>query len=140
MSGFSKFGDSYFASYRDPNMEKTNQIFENTADYIRKFDASDRDMLKYIIGTISDIDTPMNPSAKGSRSLSAYFNKISFDDLQKERDEILSADAASIRGLADLVESVIRQNNLCVIGNEDNIENGKEMFLNVENLFLSKVE
>ncbi|SCP96670.1 insulinase family protein [Anaerobium acetethylicum] len=140
MSGFSKLGDSYFASYRDPNMEKTNQIFENTADYIRKFDASDRDMLKYIIGTISDIDTPMNPSAKGSRSLSAYFNKISFDDLQKERDEILSADAASIRGLADLVESVIRQNNLCVIGNEDNIENGKEMFLNVENLFLSKVE
>lgn len=140
MSGFSKLGDSYFASYRDPNMEKTNQIFENTTEYIRNFNADERDMLKYIIGTISDLDTPMNPSAKGSRSLSAYFNKVDFEDLQRERDEILSADAETIRNLAELVESVIRQNNICVIGNEDTIENGKEMFMNIENLFLSKEE
>ena len=34
---------------------------------LEHFDVSDRDMVKFIIGTIGDIDTPMNPAAKGNK-------------------------------------------------------------------------
>ena len=70
-------GDAYFTSYRDPNLKSTNEIYEGIPAYLRAFDADERDMTKYIIGTVSDMDTPLNPAAKGMRSVSAYLTNIS---------------------------------------------------------------
>ena len=67
MNGYMKNGDTYFVSYRDPNLEKTNEIYDGIPAYIEQFTADERDMTKYIIGTISDMDVPMNPSTKGDR-------------------------------------------------------------------------
>ncbi|HIT89871.1 MAG TPA: insulinase family protein, partial [Candidatus Merdenecus merdavium] len=134
MSGFNKLGDTYFVSYRDPNLEKTNEVFEGITDYIRNFQVDERDMVKYIIGTISDMDVPMNPSAKGSRSLGIYLTKQTFEDLQEERNQVLDADIHSIRELADLMEEVLKQNHLCVIGSEEKIEEQSKLFQTVEQL------
>ncbi len=135
MSGFSKNGDIYMVSYRDPNLRKTNEIFENAGDYVADFDASDRDMLKYIIGTIGLIDVPKNPAAKGSRSFSAYICNATYEDYQKSRDEILSADVEAIRSLAPLIRDTIDENYLCVVGNQTVIEQEKDMFDSIEPLF-----
>lgn len=135
MSGFSKNGDTYMVSYRDPNLRKTNEIFENAGDYVANFDASDRDMLKYIIGTIGLIDVPKNPAAKGSRSFSAYICNATYEDYQKSRDEILSADVEAIRSLAPLIRDTIDENYLCVVGNQTVIEQEKDMFDAIEPLF-----
>jgi len=135
MSGFNHNGDSYFASYRDPNLVKTNKIYEEAPNYIRKFTVSDRDMVKYIIGTIGEMDTPMNPAAKGMRSFGAYISNVSYEDMQKERDEVINAKQEDIRKLADLVESVIKQNYFCVVGNAKQINDEKKMFDAVQNLF-----
>ncbi len=59
---FSLNGDTYFVSYRDPNLEKKMMFLHISADYIRAFDADERDMTKYIIGTISEMDTPLTPA------------------------------------------------------------------------------
>jgi len=135
MSGFNHNGDSYFASYRDPNLVKTNNIYEEAPNYIRKFTVSDRDMVKYIIGTIGEMDTPMNPAAKGMRSFGAYISNVSYEDMQKERDEVINAKQEDIRKLADLIESVIKQNYFCVVGNAKQINDEKKMFDVVTNLF-----
>ena len=68
-----------------PNLKETNQVFENTADYVEHFDATDRDMTKYVIGTISDMDTPLTPSAAGNRSMSAWLTHTTLEDLQRMR-------------------------------------------------------
>ena len=135
MSGFNHNGDSYFASYRDPNLAKTNKIYEEAPNYIRKFTVSDRDMVKYIIGTIGEMDTPMNPSAKGMRSFGAYVSNVSYEDMQKERDEVINAKQEDIRKLADLIESVIKQNYFCVVGNAKQINDEKKMFDVIQSLF-----
>ncbi|RDU24844.1 insulinase family protein [Anaerosacchariphilus polymeriproducens] len=135
MSGFTKAGDSYFASYRDPNLEKTIETFLNTPEYLKNFQVGERDMLKYIIGTVSDLDNPLNPAAQGSRSLSSYLNNITYEDIQKERDEILGTTQEDIRKLTDIVKTVIEQNNLCVIGNEEKLEEQKSLFQKLENLY-----
>lgn len=91
-------------------------------------------MTKYIIGTVSDMDTPLNPSAKGARSMTAYLQGLTETDIQKERDQVLNASAADIRALKGLIQSVLEDEDICVIGNEETLKNEKEMFLQLENL------
>ena len=79
----SRTGNIYFASYRDPNLKKTLEVYDAAADYIQNFDASERDMTKYIIGTISRYDFPLTPSMKGEKAVSLYISQISQEDIQK---------------------------------------------------------
>lgn len=135
MSGFTRGGDCYFSSYRDPNLGKTNEVFEKTPEYLNGFDVDERDMTKYIIGTVSELDTPLTPSAKGLRSTSAYLSGLTVDMVQKERDEIICATPEDIRGLAGIVKAVLSEECLCVIGSEEALESEKELFENLKNLY-----
>ena len=134
MNTFLRSGESYFVSYRDPNLSDTLDVYDRIPEYIRSFSPDERDMTKYIIGTFSALDTPMNPEAKGSRSLSAYLEGITYEQIQKERNEILNAQPEDIRRLADLVEAVLKKDSICVIGNENMIKESSGLFENVEKL------
>lgn len=134
MNTFLRSGESYFVSYRDPNLSDTLDVYDRIPEYIKSFSPDERDMTKYIIGTFSALDTPMNPEAKGSRSLSAYLEGITYEQIQKERNEILNAHPEDIRRLADLVEAVLKKDSICVIGNENMIKESAWLFENVEKL------
>ena len=134
MNTFIRSGESYFVSYRDPNLSDTLDVYDRIPEYIKSFSPDERDMTKYIIGTFSALDTPMNPEAKGSRSLSAYLEGITYEQIQKERNEILNAQPEDIRRLADLVEAVLKKDSICVIGNENMIKESAGLFENVEKL------
>ena len=128
MSSFNRLGEGYFVSYRDPNLENTLDVYRGVPDYLRNFTVSERDMTKYIIGTISGIDQPLTPSAKGDRSLNLYMNHVTMDMIRKERAEILDAGQEDIRALADVAEAVLGANQICVIGNEAKVEAAEEVF------------
>lgn len=134
MNTFLRSGESYFVSYRDPNLSDTLDVYDRIPEYIKSFSPDERDMTKYIIGTFSALDTPMNPEAKGNRSLSAYLEGITYEQIQKERNEILNAQPEDIRRLADLVEAVLKKDSICVIGNENMIKESAGLFENVEKL------
>lgn len=134
MNTFLRSGESYFVSYRDPNLSDTLDVYDRIPEYIKSFSPDERDMTKYIIGTFSALDTPMNPEAKGSRSLSAYLEGITYEQIQKERNEILNAQPEDIRRLTDLVEAVLKKDSICVIGNENMIKESAGLFENVEKL------
>lgn len=134
MNTFLRSGESYFVSYRDPNLSDTLDVYDRIPEYIKNFSPDERDMTKYIIGTFSALDTSMNPEAKGSRSLSAYLEGITYEQIQKERNEILNAQPEDIRRLADLVEAVLKKDSICVIGNENMIKESAGLFENVEKL------
>lgn len=134
MNTFLRSGESYFVSYRDPNLSDTLDVYDRIPEYIKSFSPDERDMTKYIIGTFSALDTPMNPEAKGSRSLSAYLEGITYEQIQKERNEILNAQPEDIRRLADLVKAVLKKDSICVIGNENMIKESAGIFENVEKL------
>lgn len=135
MCNFGKTGESYFVSYRDPNLKKTMDIYENVGNYLRSFSADERTMTKYIIGAISELDIPMTPVTKGSRSSGAYLSNLDFADVQKERDELLACTQEDIRKLAEYMEAVMEENAICVVGNGQMIEENREMFGKIENLF-----
>ncbi|MBP5385665.1 MAG: insulinase family protein [Lachnospiraceae bacterium] len=134
MSSFGKTGPSYFTSYRDPNLKKTLDIYRQASDFVRNYQPAERDLTKLIIGTISDMDTPLTPLLKGLRSLSAYITGETDEDAQRERDEVLHATGSDIRKLADYLDAIVSQEHICVVGGEEQIEEAKEIFDRVENL------
>ena len=85
-------------------------------------------MTKYIIGTISELDVPLTPSTKGNMSLNAWFSKVTEEDMQRERQEILDAQPKDIRKLAGIVDAMMEQNRICVVGSEEKIEQEKKVF------------
>lgn len=135
MSGFGRSGEAYLVSYRDPNLKETNDIYEKIPEYLRRFTAEERDMTKYVIGAISELDTPLTPSIKGARAVSAYLSGVTREMLQEERLQILEAGQEDIRNLAGILQAVLDTGSLCVIGNEEQVKAESAMFRNVENLF-----
>lgn len=136
MSGFYRNGDMYMVSYRDPNLAGTNEVYEKAADYLAHFDVSERDMVKFIIGTIGDMDTPMNPSAKGTRSFGAYICHTDYESLKAERAQVLDCDVNSIKALAPLVKYAMDENYFCVVGSNREINKEKELFDEIKPLFI----
>ena len=135
MCSFSRTGESYFVSYRDPNLKKTIDVYEMAADYIASFNQDDRSMTQYIIGAVSELDTPLNAPAKALRSLSAYMTNQTEADLQKARNELLAANQETIRSLAEYIRCFIKQDYLCVVGNGEKIKEEASLFQTLCDLY-----
>ena len=135
MSAVGRSGEGYFVSYRDPNVKESNDIYEGIPEYLEHFDADERDMTKYVIGTISELDTPLTPSLKGARGLSAWYSGVTDEMLKKEREEVLNAQPEDIRALAGIVREILKTGAVCVVGNEETIKKDKELFGTIRPLF-----
>lgn len=131
----SRSGKISLTSYRDPKLRETNEVYDGLPEYLRNFTANDREMTKYIIGTISNIDTPKTPRAKGSASLSAYMTGVTNEDIQRERDEVLSTTVEDLNELSKSFEAALSRDCICVIGNSEKIEENSDMFTDIISLF-----
>ncbi len=135
MCNFNDMNLNYaLVSYRDPNLKETIDVFDHAWEYLRDFNPSERDMTKFIIGTFGDLDAPLNPKALGNRSFNLYLSGTTFEEIQKLRDERISATAEDIRAYAPLFKAVMEQDCLCVVGSEAKIADAKELFDKVEAL------
>ncbi len=135
MCGFTKSGDSYFVSYRDPNLGRTIDVYEKAAAYIKNFQGDERSITQFVIGAISDLDLPMTPAAKGSYSLSGYMTGLTLSEMQRNRDELLGVDQDVLRGLYRYVEAFMKDGCLCVVGSEEVIRENNKAFMKTEPLF-----
>ena len=129
-----KNGSVSLGTYRDPNLTKSLEVFAGIPEYLENFDIDEREMTKYVIGTFGAMDTPLNPSAKGMRSAAMYLRGITIEELRRERLQIINATVEDIRALAEPMRAALEQNNICVIGNEENIKAAKEIFMSIKNM------
>jgi Zn-dependent M16 (insulinase) family peptidase len=128
MSGFNRVGEGYLVSYRDPHLRRTLETYEGIVPYLQAFDANEREMTKYIIGTMSGIDQPLTPQGAGDRSMNLLLNGVTEEMIRNERNQILDATVEDIGKLAKIVRVVLDEHNLCVIGSEEKIEEAKDEF------------
>ena len=134
MSGFKRNGESYLVSYRDPHLKRTLDVYKGIPDYIRNFQADERDMTKYVIGTISGKDVPKTPQMKGAVSKNAYFCGVTEEMIQKERDQILNASVEDIHALAVIIEAVLAADQICVVGSESKVSEASDVLMEVKSL------
>ncbi len=121
-------GKMLFTSYRDPNLAETLEIYDQVPEYLANFTASEREMTKYIIGTLSVLDTPLTPQMKGSLAASMYMRGITEAVRQRRRDEVLATGVKEIRALAEVVAAGMKENTYCVLGNEEKLRENAGRF------------
>ncbi|MBZ9625886.1 insulinase family protein [Clostridium sp. FP2] len=134
-ANLARSGNIVFVSYRDPNVSETLKAYDGICDYIGSFEASEREMTKYIIGTISELDSPLTPSMKGERATAYYIRGISEAQRQMERDEVLSTKSEDIKSFKSLLDDIIKENCFCVLGNENKLKDNKDIFTSLVNVF-----
>ncbi len=127
-SSFSPNGMVYFASYRDPNLKETIENYRNTPEYLNDFKATDTEMTRFIIGTVARLDRPLTPSSEGDAAVRYYFEKVSQQQLQRDRNAVLSTTPEDIRAMKKLVADVLEQKVYCVYGNQEKIETQQDLF------------
>jgi Zn-dependent M16 (insulinase) family peptidase len=135
MCAFGKTGDCYFVSYRDPNLERTIDVYEKAADAVAEFVADERTMTQYVIGAISEMDTPMTPSALGTFSLGGFMTGRTEADMQTEREQVLNCTQEDIRALAEHIRAFMSDEALCVVGNAEMISKAQQFFDTTLQLF-----
>lgn len=128
-------GNMCFVSYRDPNLEKTLDVYNNVLTFMDSFNPTEKELTKFIISAIGSIDTPLSPKMKGERSFRCYIQKITMEDLKKERSQILNVTVKDIKELRPLFEKVLNDDAICVLGNENKIKGAKDLFKEVKMLF-----
>ncbi len=127
-------GNAYFVSYRDPKLAETKEVYEKAADYIANMPLSEREMTKYIIGTISNDYPPFTPKMSGARDMNLYLTGRTVEELCKCRDEILATTPEDIRGAAEVIRAFVSQGYTCVVGSEAAVAACKDMFSEVKQL------
>lgn len=127
-------GTSVLCSYRDPNLKETIQAYKELPDYLANIELSDREMTKYIIGTMAAEEIQLTPSMKGERAMLHYLNGSDKTLRTRIREEIIDCSVEDIRKLAPLVRSVLDDSYICVMGNESKIEEDKSLFQAIRSL------
>lgn len=134
LAQFRRNGNMILGSYRDPNLAETVAVFDTTGDYLATFDVDEREMTKYIIGTMSGIETPLTPTMKGDAAAECYLRGITHDDLQKERMAILNTTMEDIHHAGEMIRKAMAENCLCVVGSEEKIRENEAMFGSIASL------
>lgn len=138
MCNFNRTGNTFFATYRDPNLRRSLEVFEGTAEYIRNFEDTEENrnqLTQYVISAIGDLDVPKSAREKGDYGLSCYMTNITYDMIQKERDELLQVTVPQIQKLADYLTAMSDSECLCVLGSEEKIKAEKELFMEITPMF-----
>ncbi len=132
---FGRSGSMSICSYRDPNINETLKAYDEFAKYLENFNTDEREMTKYILGTINSLDTPLSNSMICEREAAIYISKLDKKLLQKEREEVLDTKALHIRELSTIIDKCMKENYICVLGGKEKIEQNKEIFSKVINIF-----
>ena len=127
-------GNMIFCSYRDPNLLETLDVYKELPQYLRDFTLTDREMRKYIIGTMSSLDLPMTPALRGPRAMGMYFSGAKLEDKVEFRKQVIACKPEDIVALADVVEPVLNDNHICTMGNEQKIRDAGNVFDNIVSL------
>lgn len=113
---FNKRGLACFYSYRDPNLEKTFDVFKSMSIFIENLELSERQMTQYIIGALNSSDSPKRPNVNGMLALTRYLCGITDDYIQNERIEILQTTSKKLKIFNRMLDISNNEPSICTFG------------------------
>lgn len=127
-------GNLAFFSYRDPNLTRTIDVYNETYKFLENVDFTKKDMENFIIGTVGRVYRPLTPDKKGEKAIGDYICNITYEDVQRERDEILNTTIEDIKSYAKMIKSGMDEHYCCVVGNEGKIKENEAIFNKISKL------
>jgi Zn-dependent M16 (insulinase) family peptidase len=85
---------------------KTLDNYDGTVEFLRNLHVDEDELTKSIIGTIGEIDSYQLPDAKGYTSLMRHLLKITPEERQERREQILGTTNKSFNDFAGALEAV----------------------------------
>ncbi|GAA0776830.1 insulinase family protein [Clostridium subterminale] len=133
-SDMNKDGNLAIFSYRDPNLTRTIDIYNEAYKFLEKVDFTKEDMEKFIIGSVGQLYKPLTPDRKGEKAVADYICNVTQEDIQRERDELLSTTNQDIRNYAAMIKVGMSENYCCTVGNEGKVNENKVIFNKISKL------
>ena len=130
----SRSGAFMFASFRDPNLKNTLDVYDGVPDFIKTLKLKENKVLQFIIGAVGRIDAPLTPRAYGDYSFVCYLTDLTDEEEARLKSELLNTTLKDLKALSKVYKKILKQNVYCVVGNENTIEANKELFKEVKNL------
>lgn len=111
-----------FVSYRDPNLEKTLEVFDQTASFLEKRALDEKELTRAIVGTIGDLDAPMLPDAKGFASMLRHLTGDTDEVRQRMREQVLETTPDDFRVFSRALNELKEKGIVKVMGSPAAIE------------------
>jgi Zn-dependent M16 (insulinase) family peptidase len=111
-----------YASYRDPNLLETIDVYDGAAGFLATLDLSDDELTKAIIGTIGELDGYQLPDAKGFASLARHLAGVDDSFRQEVRDAVLGTTAADFRAFGEVLAGVKDAGRVIVVGGREALQ------------------
>ena len=103
-------------------------------EYIKNFNVSEREMTKYVIGTMASSEVQLTPLMKAERAMVMRYSGMTNEERQHIREEIINCSVEDIRNTADLVNCIVNAPYFCVLGSEEKIKAEHTLFNKVRSL------
>lgn len=120
-----RFGDVATYSYRDPQVEKTIDVYDHMADFLKDLSLSERDLTDMIIGVMNAFDPHLAPSAYGVLDFKRFLNGTTTEAIEKRKAEAMATTVDDLRSFSDLIRKTMAQNNLVAIGDAERLKSGE---------------
>ncbi|MBR5468415.1 MAG: insulinase family protein, partial [Firmicutes bacterium] len=121
-------GSIYTYSYRDPNVKETYDAYKNIGEFLRNAVISPREMTKYILGAINEMDKPKSFQTRFDVAVSEHLNSITKEKKQKEREELLSIKPEDVAPFGEIFDKAFDAQIKVTLGNEKAINTSAELF------------
>ncbi|MEW6668341.1 MAG: insulinase family protein [Thermodesulfobacteriota bacterium] len=126
-----------FVSYRDPNLQKTIEAFDQAAGFLEGLELREEERVKAIIGAIGDIDQYQLPDAKGYTSMARYLSGETDEERQQMRDEVLGTGLDDFRSFGAALRQGLDSGLVKVLGSQaavDEVQASRPGWLKVTKL------
>ena len=114
-----------FVSYRDPNLVKTLDAYDRTAEFLQNLDLSTEELTKAIIGAVGNLDAHLLPDARGFVGLLRYLTNDTEERRQIMRDELLATTKQDFRDFAGVLERTGETGIVKVLGPPESFESAE---------------
>ncbi|PHV71817.1 peptidase M16 [Sporanaerobium hydrogeniformans] len=128
---FRRSGNMFFVSYRDPYVKETLATYKKVSTYLKNIQLTERELLQYLIGTISHLDFPFTSASEGKTAQVYHLMGIQKATLQKARDELFATDNRVLQGFASLLEDCMAKNMYCIFANSHTVEETKTLYQDI---------
>ena len=108
-----------FASYRDPNLTASLEIYKATGDYLKNLTLSEDELTRALIGAIGTLDAYQLPDSKGYSSAMRYLLDYTDEERQTLRDEVLATTQAHFNTFGEVLNKAFENNAVSVLCSPD---------------------
>ena len=116
-----KISDTFFYSYRDPNVKNTYEVYRNVINYLDNFNPPKKEFTNYVIGAVGGISSPISTVGLIDTWDVNYLIGVTKKDKIKLKKEALKTTLKDIKDYKKIFEYLNMKNSEYTIGEETKI-------------------